>query len=317
MNIYKIILLVLPIFFVACGTDYTNGPRILAQTTNTDISNPTVPINASSGAKTFTDVLTALQSQCLACHGLNGGFTLGSTATPLPEAEAYNNIMVFVMGTGIPADTQLLQKATGSVSHGGGTVFDNTSYSYELITKWIEAGTPFDQTSFDVGTPVDTARPGYDLPTASALNFTLNHKGGFGPVQGKACISCHNVEEGKDIVRFGGTLFSYIHTPDAQYYQDISDYTVNIVGNSGTNFTATTKQAGTSIGQHNFYLLTDSGNFLSGELFTVYIKDRNGTVVNQSGQNTHSSSSQRDCNSCHTEQGLNLAPGRVLVPLVN
>jgi len=313
MKKYKILFIISPLLFMACGGEYTNGKRTIPSGTENDTGNPAVV----SEAKTFADVHTALKSQCLSCHGNNGGFTLESTAGALPEAEAYNNIMVFITGASTAANSQLLQKATGSVSHGGGAVFNNTSYYYDLIATWIEAGTPFDQTGFDVGTPLVTERPGYDIPTASAQNFTLNHKGGFAPVQGKACISCHNAEEGKDIVRFGGTLFSYIHTPNTKYYQDLSSYTVNIAGDNGSNFTATTRSSGSSIGHNNFYLLTGNGNFTSGEMFTAYVKDSNGLVVNKSGDNTHSSSTHRDCNRCHTEQGLNSAPGRVLVPLAN
>ena len=35
------------------------------------------------------------------------------------------------------------------------------------------------------------------------------------------------------------------------------------------------------------------------------------------GTNTHYSSTHLDCNRCHTQNGANNAPGRVLVPVVN
>jgi len=307
------------VVLIGCGSDYTSDTNrdgtvdTTTPTTNTDTGTETV-INETLA---FSDVHTALNTKCLACHGTGGGFTLGSTGSPLPEAEAYNNVLVFVTGASSAASTRLLQKATG-IGHGGGVVLTASSYEYIIISEWINAGTSLD-ISFDVNTTgvvieTNTTNPGYDLPTAEAMSFTKNHKGGFGPVQGQACIQCHNSEEGQNIVGFGGTLFSYIHTPNAKYYQDLSSYKVTITRESGSSITATTRAAGSEIGHNNFSSTTNIGTNIN---FTAYIKDSNGDVVNQSGTNTHNSSTHADCNSCHTKDGTNSAPGRVLVPLVN
>jgi hypothetical protein len=47
----------------------------------------------------------------------------------------------------IPADSTLLEKATGSVTHTGGQRFDPTSELYQTLHRWIEAGAPNDDVS--------------------------------------------------------------------------------------------------------------------------------------------------------------------------
>jgi len=284
---------------VGCGSDTTSDGTV----------------DTTTETLAFSDVHAVLKTKCLACHGTNGTFTLGSATAPLAEAEAYDNVLLFT-GLASAADSILLQKATGGLSHGGGEVFDTSSYEYIITSAWIEAGSSLD-VSFDVNTTATpTSNPGYDLPTVDASTFTKDHYMNNAPVQGQACIACHQAETGGDIIRFGGTLSSYIYTPDGQYYQDLSGYSVNIVGNMGSDFSASANSSTSTTGHNNFYELISS-DFLSGELFTVYVKDSGGNIVNQSGTNTHSSLTHTDCNSCHTKDGINNAPGRVLVPLVN
>lgn len=308
----SILAISLMILLSACGSEYSADTRRDGTTIDTTT---TVSINQTL---TFSDVYTALKSKCLSCHGTSGGFTLGSSAVPLSEAEAYNNIMVFTSGTTIAGNTHLLQKAIGNLGHGGGSVLNTGAYEYLITSEWIEAGSSIDA-SFDVNTTGTTtttipiSNPGYDVPTATASSFTRNHKDGFAPVQGKACIQCHDTER-TDPIEWGGTLFSYIHTPNAKYYQDLSSYRVNIVGENGSNIRATTRSSGSEIGHNNFSSVSSIGSNIA---FTAYVKDSNGDVVNQSGTNTHNSSTHLDCNKCHTETGANSAPGRVLVPLVN
>jgi len=305
------------LIFLGCGSDYGSDAKkdgTVETTVPTTLVDTGVPVNETLA---FSDVHTALKTKCLACHGNSGGFSLGSVATPLNQAEAYNNILLFVGGTSSADNTILLQKSTGALSHGGSKVLEKTSYEYKITSAWIEAGSTLDM-SFDVNTTTTgtTANPGYDEPQAQALTFTRNHHDGVTSVQGQACIACHNRGGEGDIVRFGGTLSSYIHTPDKQYYQDLSAYSVNLVGNKGSDFSASVQSAASTTGHNNFYKST-SYHFVEGESFTVYIKDANNNTLNQSGTNTHNSSTHTDCNNCHTKDGKNNAPGRVLVPLVN
>jgi len=300
---------------IGCGSDYTSDTN-RDGTVDTTTTTTTVTDTVINETLAFSDVHAALNTKCLACHGTSGGFTLGSTAIPLAEAEAYNNILLFVTGAASAAETPLLKKATGGLSHGGGTVFGTDSYEYVITAAWIEAGGSLD-VSFDVNTTTTvttTTNPGYDEPTSPALSFIKNHYDGISPVQGQACIECHSRGGEDDIVRFGGTLSTYIHTENGEYYQDLNDYSVNVVGNMGSDFSAPVYSSTSITGHNNFYKSTSS-NFVSGELFTVYVKDGNGNVVNQSATNTHSSATHRDCNSCHTKDGTNNAPGRVLAPI--
>jgi len=314
--------IILGIILSACGSADAGSANQISYKPGTTIETVTTEENIpqTSSPKTFVDVHNVIKQQCLACHGASGGFSIGTSATPFDRAQAYSNIMIFVNDLNAPSNNRLLLKASGTSVHGGGNIFSTTSYEYDLISTWIKAGAPLDATiTFDVGTLalVTEPRPGYDTPTAEAKSFSIKHKGGFNPVQGQACIKCHQNETQKDILRFGGTLLSYIHTPNAQYYQDLSTYTINLIGNNGTNLSANTNPSGSEIGHNNFYIKSEDGNFINAELFTAYIKNSAGDVINQSGLNTHNSSTHRDCNSCHSKAGINGAPGRVLVPLVN
>ncbi len=320
MNFKKTVLLgaLLGTFFVGCERDFIDPVEDKQNLTKTTVSNS---INTSSilTQKTFTDVYSVLKTACLSCHGSSGVFTLGTSASALSESEAYNNIANFIDTSSSAENSILLQKASGGLSHGGSTVFTSSSSDYILVAAWIDAGLPSGTTIFGSTesntTQEASARPGYDIPSAPALSFTKKHKEDFSPVQGKACIVCHREEEGKDIVSIGGTLSSFINTENGKYYQDLTGYSVNIVGEDGLNITMHPKSASSEIGHNNFY--TKSEDLPSSEKFTVLIKDENSTTFNQSGSNTHSTRTHRDCNSCHGEVGLNGAPGRVLVPLVN
>src|SRR5262249_22752743 len=82
------------------------------------------------------------------CHGKfggRGGFQL-SLLTLSPEDD-YEPIVYGARGRRIdfenPADSLLLKKATGTVSHGGGARFARDSPFYRTILRWIEQGAEF------------------------------------------------------------------------------------------------------------------------------------------------------------------------------
>lgn len=84
-----------------------------------------------------------------ACHGKfggRGGFQL-SLMTLSPEDD-YDPIVTGARGRRVdfsdPANSLLLLKATGSVSHAGGKRFAVGSPYYKTILRWIQQGAPFD-----------------------------------------------------------------------------------------------------------------------------------------------------------------------------
>src|SRR6185295_6757402 len=48
------------------------------------------------------------------------------------------------INTALPADSTVLEKATGAVQHTGGKRFEPDGELYQTIARWIEAGAPND-----------------------------------------------------------------------------------------------------------------------------------------------------------------------------
>ena len=82
-----------------------------------------------------TDVMPILESNCKSCHGSNGSFEVTSAST------TFNNIQSFRgIDTSAPSNSYMLMKATGTVSHGGGSILSTTSTDYITIRDWIIEG---------------------------------------------------------------------------------------------------------------------------------------------------------------------------------
>ena len=81
------------------------------------------------------NVMPILNAECKGCHGSNGRFTITDTQG------TYANISD-LQGTMTQAAQYLLNKATATISHGGGQVIDPGSAEYTTIKAWVDAGAP-------------------------------------------------------------------------------------------------------------------------------------------------------------------------------
>lgn len=81
------------------------------------------------------DVLPILNASCAGCHGGAGNFHLSSATDKWAEVTKFVN-------TVNPANSRLLLKATGAISHGGGQVISPNSQAYITILRWIQSGAP-------------------------------------------------------------------------------------------------------------------------------------------------------------------------------
>jgi hypothetical protein len=114
---------------------------------------------------------------------------------------------------------------------------------------------------------------------------------------GEACISCHQTNDGPRFA-IAGTVYPTAHEPD-DCVGASSGIQVVITDANNQVTTLTTNQAG------NFYSRTRLGLALPYHAKVVSAgKERAMSAAQTSG----------DCNSCHTEQGANQAPGRVMAP---
>ncbi|MCB9683371.1 MAG: hypothetical protein H6733_18040 [Alphaproteobacteria bacterium] len=115
---------------------------------------------------------------------------------------------------------------------------------------------------------------------------------------GRDCVSCHQ-RRGGPALALGGTVFTAAHEPDD--CNGVSGAVVEIVDATDAVFTYTTNRAG------NFYATSRAG---SGIVFPITANVTVGGKV--SSMVTPQDSG--DCNSCHTIEGTNLAPGRITAP---
>jgi hypothetical protein len=132
---------------------------------------------------------------------------------------------------------------------------------------------------------------------------------------GRACIACHLDEEDEPIVQIGGTVFPTLHEEDLCYGVDgrASDAHVVITDASGATFSLPLERTG------NFALLApdedeDDDDDDDDARPRVRFPIRAKVVANGRERAMMTPQETGDCNSCHTEQGRNGAPGRILLP---
>lgn len=115
---------------------------------------------------------------------------------------------------------------------------------------------------------------------------------------GFACITCHTDNQGPPFT-IAGTVFQGLHAVDD--CNGKPDVTVELTGADGTLTTLVSNAAG------NFMLPVEQ----SQVVFPIHARVRIGTLVREmDGAVPHG-----DCNHCHTVDGWQGAPGRIVEPL--
>ena len=114
---------------------------------------------------------------------------------------------------------------------------------------------------------------------------------------GLDCIECHAARRGPPFV-IAGTVFSAYHEPDD--CNGRSGITVEITDANGDVFEAQTNSAG------NFYLNPFQASIALPYTARILV---NGTETNAMA----GAQSDGACNHCHTEDGAQSAPGRIVV----
>ncbi len=166
-----------------------------------------------------------------------------------------------------------------------------------VLANWLDAGTP--QGTCAAMAP-DAGSPDSPPVCTSNSTWTGGNDGSSRMNPGLACIACHQ-STGGEAPRYSvaGTVYPTVHEPDLCNGASGSAFgvTVHITDAAGTTITLTPNSAG------NF----DSSAALTFPIRASVTSDA-GTLVMQTPQ------SSGDCNSCHTQNGLNGAPGRIIVP---
>src|SRR5689334_1870257 len=148
----------------------------------------------------------------------------------------------------------------------------------------------------DPGTP----DAGTSTVCTSNTFWTNGDRGSASMHPGNACITCHATNSKAPKLTIAGTVYPTTHEPND----------CNGVRGTGSSITvvvtdATGKQASPIV-------VNSVGNFYS----TTAIAAPSHVKVVSNGKESAMMESppNGDCNSCHTQQGLNNAPGRIVVP---
>jgi hypothetical protein len=179
------------------------------------------------------------------------------------------------------------------------------------FAAWIQAGTPMG-TGCPVGT--DLAPPPGDLPPpgdmpppgdggnpfggppvcTSGMTWSNGNHGSPLMHPGDACINCHSMNHGPSF-SVAGTVYPTAHEPDDCL--STAGPTVEITDATGTLYSLSTNANG------NFY-------HTSGLTPPYQVK----VTYNGRERVMHHAQMSGDCNGCHTQDGANGAPGRILSP---
>jgi len=182
------------------------------------------------------------------------------------------------------------------------------------LQAWIDAGAPAGSCgNAPAGGPPAAGAPAViDDPAFAATEVCTSNDywedgddGSRRMHPGRACVSCHGSTDEEDAPSFsvGGTVFPTAHEPDECYGFDGEEATDTFVVITDAN------------GQELRLEVNDAGNFHSDEdgdrvAFPIRAKVvRGGRERVMFGERMSG-----DCNSCHTQDGANGAPGRIVAP---
>jgi hypothetical protein len=235
----------------------------------------------ATGTDLPCDVQTVLSTRCWSCHGPTP--TVG--APPLTTAAAFM-APSRIMPSQTEGQVAVSRMQSTSIPMPPAPNAPATSAEITTISNWVAAGYPAGN---GCGAPVCT----------SMMTWTRGNDGSGNMNPGQACIDCHKRSGGEAPgFSIAGTVYPTAHEPDLCYGANSSSGAqVVITGADGRTLTLTPNTAG------NFYSQTAVALPFSAKVVTTA-----GTRAMVAAQTSG------DCNSCHTQAGANMAPGRIMLP---
>ncbi len=245
------------------------------------------------------DIETLLATHCRGCHG--------ATPTGYAPMSLMTRLDLLAPGLTNPTKTMAelsLARMTNDQSPMPPSPGDRVATAdIEVYRAWLRAGAP----SGDCSPAPDP----FDTPTVCRSNryWTEGDDGSILMYPGRACISCHtevNREQGEEeapVFLVAGTVYPDGHAPnDCNGVAESAGVSVIVTDNRDRVYTLKPNSAG------NFFLKRSSS--------TPFEYPYRVTLTSTSGAKRAMNGSQGsgDCNSCHTEQGTQDAPGRILAP---
>jgi hypothetical protein len=245
------------------------------------------------------DVAAVISTRCIACHG-----------TP-PVAGVPSSLATYAALTA-PATTDktktVAQVALVRMQPGAAMpmppapLMQPTSAEVAAFQSWVAAGTP-PAACATGGTGGSGGSGGiadpYSTPVVCTSNtmWTQGTRGSSNMEPGQACIACHSKGEGPRFA-LGGTVYPTAHEPDNCNGGPLTQMArVVITGADGMTYTLTPNMAG------NF---SYQGTIATPYSAKVTYMGRERAMIQKQ--------TSGDCNSCHTETGAMMAPGRIMLP---
>lgn len=282
---------------VVVGTLWGCGTAVNATAPGSEYSGGGVPGTGGSGSGMQSglpcDVADVIATYCLDCHSnsLAGGapFPLMSYAdltapAPLDPTKSVAERSVIRM-----------QDAAAPMPPGAGTSVPAADVA--ILQAWIDAGMP----EGNCETP-DAGPDPFDAPAVCSSDkyWTQGDHGSRYMYPGRACIDCHanSNEEDAPIFAIAGTVYPTPHEPDSCVSTGVSDAIVRVTEKDGT--------------VHDLKV-NSSGNFML-ETFGFQYPYTAKLLFNGGERVMHAEQTSGDCNACHTQDGTQGAPGRILLP---
>jgi cytochrome c553 len=246
------------------------------------------------------DVANLMASKCTSCHGrpLTGGapFSLLSRADLIAASPSYPGKTI--------AERSLVRMQATSAPMPPLPAAPATAIEISAFNTWLTAGTP-DQTCGmvpDAGMGNPDAGP---APTTciSGVKWTFGNAGSTHMNPGQACRACHQQQEPFRAYFFMGTAYPSTHEQNNCESMPPSGLVVDIIDANG------------AVAQ-SLPVRYPSGNFYSNSVSTSIAMPYKARIRDAQGRSLTMNTPQTngDCNTCHTEQGANGAPGRITWP---
>jgi hypothetical protein len=231
------------------------------------------------------DVQAILADHCEVCHGatLAGGAPIHLTS--------YADLMATSSTGGTVAQRCLDRMRNTTAQMPPLPAAAVTAAEIATFQAWVGAGAPSGECTGGAG-----GAGGFDGPVVCTSGKTWTGGNRESPLMhpGLPCIGCHASGEGPRF-RIAGTVYPTGHEPDD--CDGAAAAAVEVTDASGAITTLPVNAA---------------GNFFSSAAFAFPI--RVAVVAGGTRRAMAGSPPTGDCNTCHTRDGANLAPGRIALP---
>lgn len=242
------------------------------------------------------DVANVIAAYCLDCHASNlkGGAPMPlmsyADLTATSDVDASMNV----------AQRSVLRMNDAASPMPPGPGVSVPAADISVLQAWIDAGLPMGSCESP-----DAGPDPFDVPAQCTSNDfwpAYSNEGDKDMHPGVACIACHTKEHAEEpeavIFSIAGTVYPTAHEPDNCMAIGVGDATVEITEADGTVTNLDVRASG------NFFF--KKTGFAYPYTARVLFDGRERVM--------HAAQTDGDCNACHTQDGLNDAPGRILLP---